>query len=137
MKVKKSKFDSSHTCIFLTSSDEKYNDLKPSFEKHGLAFKHKNFIFFDVDELKKTGSYTKESVTFIEAHEIAHTLLKHTISSRIVEAEADFIAIILCREHGYEKSAKIGIQFFKKRNKIDFKTFSEKYKDSLIKRIKN
>ena len=52
MEVRKSKFDPSHTCIFVDSKSEKYDELLPTFKKHGLAFKQGKFIFFDVDSLK-------------------------------------------------------------------------------------
>ena len=90
MKVRKSKFDSTHTCIFLTEADEKYDKLKPSFVKHGLAFKTDKFIFFDETELRNQGYFNKTYITFIEAHEIAHSVLKHTQTGRLAEAEAQF-----------------------------------------------
>ena len=137
MKVKKSKFDSSHMCIFVDSTSEKYEELLPTFKKHGLAFKQGKFIFFDVDNLKSGGYYTKNALTFIEAHEIAHSVLKHTKSSPLVEAEADFLAVLLCKDYGFESSAKFGISEFKSRNNIAFNSFSKKYKSGIIKRIKN
>ena len=137
MKVKKSKFDSSHICIFVDSKSEKYEELLPTFEKHGLAFKQGKFIFFDVDNLKSGGYYTKNALTFIEAHEIAHSVLKHTKSSPLVEAEADFLAVLLCKDYRFESSAKFGISEFKSRNNIAFNSFSKKYKSGIIKRIKN
>ena len=136
MEMRKSKFDPSHTCIFLTNEDEKYTDLKPAFKKHGLAFKKDRFIFFDETELRNKGYFNKEYVTFIEAHEIAHSVLKHTQTSRHVEAEADFLAVLLCRDGNYVKSAKIGVREFKNRNKISFDNFNKKYKDSVLKKIK-
>ena len=85
MEVRKSKFDPSHTCIFVDSKSEKYDELLPTFKKHGLAFKQGKFIFFDVDSLKSGGYYKKNPLTFIEAHEISHSVLKHTKSSPLVE----------------------------------------------------
>lgn len=136
MNVRKSKFDTSHTCIFLTDEDEKYADLKPAFKKHGLAFKKDRFIFFDETELRNTGYFNKDYITFIEAHEIAHTVLKHRQTSRHVEAEADFLAVLLCKDENYTKSVKIGIREFKDRNGIAFDMFSKKYKDSVLKKVK-
>ena len=136
MNVRKSKFDTSHTCIFLTDEDEKYADLKPAFKKHGLAFKKDRFIFFDETELRNTGYFNKDYITFIEAHEIAHTVLKHRQTSRHVEAEADFLAVLLCKDGNYTKSVKIGIREFKDRNGIAFDMFSKKYKDSVLKKVK-
>jgi len=137
MKVKKSIFDSSHTCVHIDSSHEKYEELLPFFKKHGLAFKQERVIFFDVDSLKSSGYYNKTTLTFIEAHEIAHSVLKHTKSNPMVEAEADFLAILLCKDFNREKSANFGLKEFKPRNNISFDAFSKKYKDKIIKRIKN
>lgn len=137
MKVKKSKFDSSHVCLFLDKTSEKYEELKPTFEKHGLAFKQGKYIFFDVDSIKESGHYSSEALTFIEAHEIAHTILEHEKSSPIVEAEADFLAVLLCKDLNYESAAKFGIEEFEPRNLISFKSFSKKHKSDIIKRLKN
>ncbi len=136
MKVRKSKFDSTHTCIFLTEADEKYDKLKPSFVKHGLAFKTDKFIFFDETELRNQGYFNKTYITFIEAHEIAHSVLKHTQTGRLAEAEADFLAVLFCKDKGYKNSAKLGIREFKDRNQISFQKFSEKHKDSILKRVR-
>jgi hypothetical protein len=136
MEMRKSKFDTSHTCIFVTDEDEKYADLKPAFKKHGLAFKNDRFIFFDETELRNQGYFDKDYITFIEAHEIAHTVLKHRQTSRHVEAEADFLAVLLCKDGNYTKSVKIGIREFKDRNGIAFGMFSKKYKDSVLKKVK-
>lgn len=137
MKVKKSKFDSSHLCVYLDSSDSEYQEFKPKFDKHGLAFKHERYIFFDVTELKKKKYFNNVHLTFIEAHEIAHTVLNHKKTSRYNEAEADFLAILLCQDGGFGKSEKLGISEFKNRNNIEYDMFSKKYKKDILKKIKN
>ena len=55
----------------------------------------------------------------------------------MVEAEADFLAILLCKDFNREKSANFGLKEFKPRNNISFDMFSKKHKDRIIKRIKN
>jgi len=134
--IKKSKFDSNHTLIFLDKEDEKYSELLPAFKKHGLAFKHGNFIFFDVPSLKKNGYFGKTHLTFIEAHEIAHSVLGHTKSTRYNEAEADFLATLLCRKRNYKKSEELGIDEFYARNNIKYSDFSNKYKEKILSKIK-
>tara|TARA_B100001093_G_C26090638_1_gene702615 strand:+ start:134 stop:547 length:414 start_codon:yes stop_codon:yes gene_type:complete len=136
VKIRKSKFDNTHTCIFLSDEDEKYASLKPSFKKHGLAFKKDKYIFFDKTELEKKGYFKKSYIYFIEAHEVAHSELGHVQSTPLVEAEADFLAVLLCKEKNLKNSAKIGISQFKNRHKIDFENFSKKYKESVLKKIK-
>ena len=136
MKIRKSKFDNYHTCVFLSDTDEKYASLKPSFKKHGLAFKKDNYIFFDKTELEKKGYFKKNYIYFIEAHEVAHSVLGHEQSTPFVEAEADLLAVLLCKDKNFKDSAKIGISEFKSRHKIDFDNFSKKYKESVLKKIR-
>lgn len=136
MKTRKSKFDSKHLLIFFEESDEKYKDFEKIFQKHGLAFKHGNNIFFDMPQLRKEKKHTNEYIVFIEAHEIAHSILGHTKSSSYVEAEADYLAIILCEEKKFMKSRKIGISNFESRNKISYDKFKKKYEKSILKKIK-
>ena len=136
MEIRKSKFDPSHTCVFLTQDDDKYADVKPAFNKHGLAFKKGNFIFFDETELKRVGYFNKDAIIFIEAHEIAHSALKHTQTTKYVEAEADFLAVLLCKDANYPRSAKVGIREFRDRNGVSFDAFAKKHKNSVLKKIK-
>jgi len=136
MEIRKSKFDPTHTCIFLTQEDGKYADVKPAFNKHGLAFKKDKFIFFDETELRRTGYFNKDYVTFIEGHEVAHSVLKHRQTSKHAEAEADFLSVLLCKDAKYTRSAKVGISEFTDRNGISFDVFSKKYKSSVLKKIK-
>jgi hypothetical protein len=136
METKKSKFDPSHTLVFLQKTDKEYVKFKDKFSKHGLAFKHARYIFFDVPELKKSGYYTKEHLTFIEAHEVAHSVLRHTKTSKYTEAEADFLAVLLCDDAGFNKSARLGKREFSSRNGISFNAFQKKHQDSVLKKIK-
>lgn len=136
MKTQKSKFDSSHVLIFLEETDPEYNSFKEKFNKHGLAFKHERFIFFDVPRLKKNGYFNGVHLRFIEAHEIAHSVLKHIKSTKYNEAEADYLAVLLCKDTGYLKSSKLGVQEFKSRNKISYQQFHKKYKEIVLKKVK-
>jgi hypothetical protein len=131
MKYRKSKFSSKFMVLFLEHSDDAYIKLKPMFKKHGIAFKHDTNIFIDIDNLKKQGWSSKDHILFIEAHEIAHYILKHTKSSAHIEAEADYGGITLCKQHNMNKAAKLGLQQFEPRNKISFKKFDEKYGEFL------
>ena len=136
METKKSKFDPSHTLIFLQKADKEYAKLKSKFSEHGLAFTHNRYVFFDVPELKRQGYYTKEHLTFIEAHEVAHAVLYHTKTSKYNEAEADFLAVLLCNDAGFKKSARLGKSEFSSRNGMSYVTFQKKYQESVLKKIK-
>lgn len=135
MKVVKSKFDPSHTIVYTEVSDEKYPALKRHFKKHGLAFKQGNFIFFDMPTIRKYKYDDKDHLTFIEAHEIAHTVLNHTQTSKQIEAEADFLAVLLCKDMNYNKSSKLGKSYFRERNGISFEKFQTKYGKDIYSRI--
>lgn len=136
MITKKSKFDSSHLLVFLSDDDAEYPKFKEKFNIHGHAFKHDRVIFFDVTSLKEMGYFTDKHLTFIEAHEIAHSVLKHKKTSKYNEAEADYLAVLLCKDSKYGNSANLGIDEFKSRNKISYKKFHEKYNSSVLKKIK-
>lgn len=129
----KSKFDNRILVVLLSKDNEKYNDFKPMFNDHGLAFLFDNkYIFVDVEALNKK-NYGKDHLTFIESHEIAHLKLNHLKNpSREVEAEADFFGILLCKFKKFNKAAKIGVSYFKERNKISF----EKYKKNNYSKFK-
>ena len=135
MKVTKSKFNTSHTVVYIEETDEKYPALKRHFKKHGLAFKQGNFIFFDMPTIRKNNYDDKTHMTFIEAHEIAHTVLNHTQSSKQIEAEADFLAVLLCKDMNYNKSSKLGQSYFHERNGISFEKFQKKYGNDIYSRI--
>ena len=95
-----------------------------------------NLFFFDETELRRIGYFNKDTIVFIEAHEVAHTVLKHKQTTKHVEAEADFLAVLLCKDANYSRSAKVGIREFRDRNGISFDVFSKKYKSSVLKKIK-
>ena len=137
MKTTKSDFNSSHVIVKLDTSDEKYSIVKPYFDKHGLAFKRDNVIFFDMPRLKSQGYDDKVHLTFIEAHEIAHSVLKHTKSSRKVEAEADFLAILLCQDSNFVRSANLGKKYFNKRNGISFSKYEKIHGEDVLSRLTN
>ena len=134
MKIEKSKFDSSHRVIYVEKDNENYSKLKLHFKKHGLAFKQGNFIFFDMPSIRKN-NYGEDHLTFIEAHEIAHSVLNHAKSSRHIEAEADYLAILLCKDMNFTKAYKLGHSHFKGRNKISFESFQKKFGKEIISRI--
>ena len=119
--------------MLLNKQHEKYEEFAPLFKAHGLAFLYENkYIFVDEFELDRSG-YGKDHLIFIESHEIAHLRLQHNNQrGRDIEAEADFVGVLMCRKKNFIKSAKIGVSYFKKRNGVSF----EKYAQQNLKRIK-
>ncbi len=127
MDSRKSKFDSSHLVVFVEEGDEQYNKLKPMFRKHGLGFKHGKTIVLDLTTLKKEGYADDHHITFIEAHELGHALLDHSVTRKEFEAEADYVGILLCENRNFKKSVAIGKKYFKQRNGISFEKYAEKH----------
>jgi hypothetical protein len=129
-----SRFDKRVLVVFLSEGHERYEEFAPLFKTHGLAFLYeRKYIFMDYTSIKKHG-YGKDHITFIESHEIAHMKMKHNDQrSPKFEAEADFIGILMCQKKKLVKSAKIGISYFKKRNKISFKEYAENHLDKIKK----
>ena len=77
----------------------------------------------------------EDHLTFIEAHEIAHSVLNHAKSSRHIEAEADYLAILLCKDMNFTKAYKLGKFYFNGRNKITFESFQKSSEKEIISRI--
>lgn len=133
MEIRASKFLNSMMVIFLDKEDEQYKLLKPTFKKHGWAFKHDKNIFFDVPTLKKNNIYDEHNILFMEAHEVSHFIFNHKQTSPQNEAEADYGGTILCKSKKLTKSYKIGLRNFKQRNGVTFKEFHVKYGTRLYK----
>ena len=138
MREIKNKFKTHHVCIGVKQEDKLYNSITSEFKKHGFAFmRDDKVIFFDIDRLKERGYYNDTVITFIQAHEIAHSVLKHKKYNPQVEAEADYLGILLCKDGGYTKSAKLGQSEFRKRNKISFEKFEKQNKIYILKQLKS
>lgn len=126
MNSRKSKFDSSHLVVFVEKEDEQYSKLKPMFKKHGLGFKHGKTIILDLTTLKEEGYADDAHITFIEAHELGHSLMGHSATKPQFEAEADYVGILLCENRNFKKSVAIGKKYFKQRNRISFEKYAQK-----------
>ena len=127
MDSRKSKFDSSHLVVFVEEGDAQYDSLKPMFKKHGLGFKHDKTIVLDLTTLKKEGYADDAHITFIEAHELGHSVMGHSATKRQFEAEADYVGILLCENRNFKKSVAVGKKYFKQRNGISFEKYAEKH----------
>jgi hypothetical protein len=115
--------------VFLSESDAEYSKFTKHFKKLGLGFLWNNKIFIDVTRIENEG-YNNDHMIFIEAHEVAHSWLKHPSKlDKKNEAEADFLGILICAKKGYKRPAKIGVEYFRSRNGIDFRKYDKKYGD--------
>lgn len=100
-----SEFKSDVAVAILTKDDYRYEVIKPLFEQCGFGFTETSSgcVFID-GEVK----LTKDELRWVEAHEVAHIILKHT-KDRNTEDEfmADVHAHKILLENGYTKSAEL------------------------------
>jgi len=110
-----SEFKSDVAVAILTKDDHRYKVMKPLFEMCGFGFAETSSgcVFID-GEVK----LTKDELRWVEAHEVAHILLKHTKNRNDSdEIAADMFAIILLLDRGYKKAAKLVESKFEERHK--------------------
>ncbi len=100
-----SEFKTDVAVAILKKDDYRYEVIKPLFEICGFGFAETSSgcIFID-GEVK----LTKDELRWVEAHEVAHILLKHTKDRNDKdEYDADNLAHTLLVNAGYNKSAKL------------------------------
>lgn len=110
----RSEFKKSVKVNVVSDGDLDYIFLQPLFEEYGYGFAAigQNTIFID-------GQYNPTIQKIVEAHEIAHIILKHTEEENLTdETEADLMAHKLLLMFGYEKEAKLLGRKFKGRNGV-------------------
>ena len=110
-----SEFRSDIAVAILNKEDYRYEVMKPLFEQCGFGFAETSSgcVFID-GEVK----LTKDELRWVEAHEVAHILLKHTKDRNDGdEKAADMFAIILLLDKGYNKAAKLVESKFEERHK--------------------
>ena len=110
-----SEFKSDVAVAILTKDDYRYEVMKPLFEQCGFGFAETSSgcVFID-GEVK----LTKDELRWVEAHELAHIMLKHTKDRNDDdEMSADMFAIILLLDRGYKKAAKLVESKFEERHK--------------------
>jgi len=111
-----SEFKSDVAVAILTKDDYRYEVMKPLFEMcgFGLAETSSGCVFID-GEVK----LTKDELRWVEAHELAHIMLKHTKDRNDSdEKAADMFSIILLLDKGYDKAAQLVKDKFEERHKI-------------------
>jgi hypothetical protein len=114
-----SEFRSDIAVAILGKDDYQYDVLKPLFDICGFGFAETSSgcVFID-GEVK----LSKDELRWVEAHEVAHILLKHKKERNdLDEIEADTKAISLLTERGYTKAAQLVKDKFKERHKVEFK----------------
>jgi hypothetical protein len=110
-----SEFKSDVAVAILTKDDHRYEVMKPLFEMCGFGFAETSSgcVFID-GEVK----LTKDELKWVEAHELAHIILKHTKDrNEGDEVAADMFAIILLKDKGYSKAAQLVEDKFLERHK--------------------
>ena len=110
-----SEFRSDIAVAILNKEDYRYEVMKPLFEQCGFGFAETSSgcVFID-GEVK----LSKDELRWVEAHEVAHILLKHTKDRNDGdEVAADMFAIILLLDKGYKKAAQLVESKFEERHK--------------------
>ena len=98
-----SEFKSDVAVAILTKDDYRYEVMKPLFEMCGFGFAETSSgcVFID-GEVK----LNKNELKWVEAHEVAHIILKHTKDrNEGDEWEADSLAHRLLSGSGYKRAA--------------------------------
>ena len=117
MKTKQfnSEFRSDIIVHIVGNDDYRYDVLKPLFDDMGFGFvlPNSNIVVIDGER-----GLTKHELKWVEAHEVAHIMLKHTKDRNDGdEIAADMFAIILLKDKGYIKAAKLVEDKFEERHK--------------------
>ena len=102
--------------------DPLYPQVKPFFDQYGFGFMApgKNLMIID-GEILVGEDNAKDILKFIEAHEVAHILLKHDgPRNENDEIEADLGAYLLLQDKGYDKPIEMLLNHFKERHGVEF-----------------
>ncbi len=105
MKTKtfKSEFNKKVSVSILCDDDILYQFFQPVFDEYGFGFVDTKSKSVFIDGMK---GLSKDEMKWIEAHEIAHILLKHNGERNAVdEWEADSLAHRLLSGSGYKRAA--------------------------------
>ena len=100
-----SEFRSDIAVAILGKDDYRYEVIKPLFEQCGFGFAETSSGCVFIDGGVKL---TKDELKWVEAHEVAHIMLKHTKDrNEGDELDADTLAYKLLSENGYENAAQL------------------------------
>ena len=118
----RSEFLNDVTVVVVFNDDPLYSQVKGFFEQYGFGFMvpGQNLMIID-GEILVGEPDAKDILKFIEAHEVAHILLKHDgPRNERDEIDADMMALNLLVEKGYDKSIKILLDKFQERHGVEF-----------------
>jgi predicted Zn-dependent protease len=118
----RSEFLNDVTVVVVFNDNPLYSQVKGFFEQYGFGFMvpGQNLMIID-GEILVGEPDAKDILKFIEAHEVAHILLKHDgPRNEKDEIDADMMALNLLVAKGYDKSIKILLDKFQERHGVDF-----------------
>ena len=118
----RSEFLNDVTVVVVFNDDPLYSQVKGFFEEYGFGFMvpGQNLMIID-GEILVGEPDAKDILKFIEAHEVAHIILKHDgPRNERDEIDADLMALNLLIGKGYDKSIKILLDKFQERHGVDF-----------------
>jgi hypothetical protein len=118
----RSEFLNDVAVVVVFNDDPLYSQVKGFFEEYGFGFMvpGQNLMIID-GEILVGEPNAKDILKFIEAHEVAHILLKHDgPRNEKDEIDADMMALNLLVEKGYDKSIKILLDKFQERHGVEF-----------------
>jgi hypothetical protein len=118
----RSEFLNDVAVVVVFNDDPLYSQVKGFFEEYGFGFMvpGQNLMIID-GEILVGEPNDKDILKFIEAHEVAHILLKHDgPRNEKDEIDADMMALNLLVEKGYDKSIKILLDKFQERHGVEF-----------------
>lgn len=109
-----SEFKAGVTVSVVNKDDFEYAIFQPLFEEYGYGFVAPNEKIIIID-----GQYNSTYQKIVEAHEVAHIILKHNENeNHSDEIEADIMAHQLLSLFGYDKEAKFLLRKFKGRHGV-------------------
>lgn len=120
----RSEFLNDVTVVVVFNDDPLYSQVKGFFEEYGFGFMvpGQNLMIID-GEILVGEPDAKDILKFIEAHEVAHIILKHDgPRNEKDEIDADMMALNLLIDKGYDKSIKILLDKFQERHGVEFNT---------------
>ena len=120
----RSEFLNDVSVVVVFNDDPLYSQVKGFFDEYGFGFMvpGQNLMIID-GEILVGEPDAKDILKFIEAHEVAHILLKHDgPRNERDEIDADMMALNLLIAKGYDKSIKILLDKFQERHGVEFNT---------------
>jgi Zn-dependent peptidase ImmA (M78 family) len=118
----RSEFLNDVSVVVVFNDDQLYSQVKGFFKEYGFGFMvpGQNLMIID-GEILVGEPNAKDILKFIEAHEVAHILLKHDgPRNEKDEIDADMMALNLLVKKGYDKSIKILLDKFQERHGVEF-----------------